>query len=95
MIISGDEVKYVAALARLKIAEDELEQWGKQLGEVIEFADKLNEINTADTLSYRCGCETINVFREDEVADSTEREKILSNAPVQTDGCYVVPRVVE
>lgn len=96
MKIEYEQVKHVAALARLRIDDTEMEKWSEQMGNIIEFADRLNELDISDTLSDgQCVSSAVNVFREDERKQSYDREKILKNAPKQYEGCYVVPRIVE
>ena len=63
---------------------------------IIEFADQLNELDLNDAESNGSGRTSLyNVFREDERKESFDRNKILSNAPEQYDGSYVVPKIVE
>ena len=96
MKIGSWQVKHVASLARLRIDAAEHEKWSELRGAMIEFADQLNELDLNDAESNAAGSTTLyNVFREDERKASFDREKILSNAPEQYEGCYVVPRIVE
>ena len=96
MKIKKSQVKHVASLARLKIGEAEQDKWSEQMGAIIEFADQLNELDLNDAESNEPGRASLyNVFREDERKASFDRDKILSNAPEQYEGCYVVPKIVE
>ncbi len=96
MKIGYEQVDHVAKLARLGIDDTEKEKWSEQMGNIIAFADRLSELDTSDCdIDGQCGAALTNVFREDECAESYDREKILGNAPKQYDGCYVVPRIVE
>ncbi len=96
MKIEKEQVKRVAALAHLKIDDDEQERWSEQLGAVIEFADALGELDLSGTEAESSDkAKLFNVFREDECKPSFEREKILSCAPKRYEGCYVVPKIVE
>ena len=96
MKIEQSQVKYVALLARLRIDPAELEKWSEQMGAMIEFADQLNELDLNDAEMNEVGRASLyNVFREDERKESFDRNKILSNAPEQYEGCYVVPKIVE
>ena len=96
MKIEQSQVKHVASLARLRIDEAEREKWSEQMGAIIEFADQLNELDLNDAESNGPGRASLyNVFREDERKESFDRNKILSNAPEQYEGCYVVPKIVE
>ena len=96
MKIESEQVKHVALLAHLRIDPAEQEKWSEQMGAIIEFADQLNELDLNDAESNGPGRASLyNVFREDERKESFDRNKILSNAPEQYEGCYVVPKIVE
>ncbi len=96
MKIESEQVKHVALLAHLRIDPAELEKWSEQMGAMIDFADQLNELDLNDAESNGPGRASLyNVFREDERKESFDRNKILSNAPEQYEGCYVVPKIVE
>ena len=96
MKIESEQVKHVALLAHLRIDPAELEKWSEQMGAIIEFADQLNELDLNETEMNEVGRASLyNVFREDERKESFDRNKILSNAPEQYEGCYVVPKIVE
>lgn len=96
MKIGYEQVSHVAKLARLRIDDTEKEKWSEQMGNIIAFADRLNELDTTDCdIDGQCVVTRTNVFREDEPGQSYDREKILANAPKRYDGCYVVPRIVE
>lgn len=96
MKIEKEQVKRVASLAHLKIDDSEQERWSEQMGAIIEFANALGELDLSETeAEYAVKTRLFNVFREDECAPSFEREKILSCAPKQYNGCYVVPKIVE
>ncbi|MCD8048111.1 MAG: Asp-tRNA(Asn)/Glu-tRNA(Gln) amidotransferase subunit GatC [Clostridia bacterium] len=95
MQISISDVEHVAKLARLHLTEDELHAMQKDLGDIIEFADTLNSLDTEGVNPSAHAVAVQNVLREDETKESFDREKLLMNAPMQEDGCYIVPKVVE
>lgn len=95
MKITVDEVKHVAKLARLYLSEEETEQMTADMGGIIDFADQLNELSTDGVEPSAHAVPVQNVFREDELLGSFDREKLLQNAPQRDEGCYLVPRVVE
>jgi len=75
MSITKDEVIHVAKLARLKFTDEELEMYSHQLDNIIKYVDKLNELNTDDVEPTAHIVPISNVFREDEVMPSMDREK--------------------
>jgi len=95
MKITTDEVKYVANLAKLYVDEAEAEKLTSEMESIINFADMLEEIDTESIAPTNHAMKVQNVFREDVVKPSYNREEVLKNAPSQEGGCYLVPKVVE
>ncbi|WP_280139738.1 Asp-tRNA(Asn)/Glu-tRNA(Gln) amidotransferase subunit GatC [Lihuaxuella thermophila] len=95
MSISREEVQKVAFLARLKLTEQEADQFTGQLNDILQFAEKLNELDTDQVEPTSHVLPMANVMREDEVKPSVSGEKALSNAPDQQDGMFRVPAVFE
>ena len=95
MSITTDDIEYVLKLARLRLTEEEKQKLIKQMGDVIGFVDKLNEIDTTGIEPTAHVLPIHNVFREDIVQQSFDRDKILQNASSKKDGCFLVPKVVE
>ncbi len=95
MAVTKEQVKYIASLAKLKIAEKDLETFTKEMEQIIEFADSLNAIDTEGIkpTAHIQGIE--NVLRQDSEPVKVNTEKLLSNAPGKTDTCFTVPKVVE
>ena len=89
------DVAYVARLARLNLTKAETELFQKQLGEVLKYVEKLRELNVSGVEAAAHGVPIFNVFREDAPRDWFTAEEALSNAPRQTDGLFIVPKVVE
>lgn len=89
------EIDHVALLARLKLDENEKELFSRQVGDVIEYIDKLNELDTDGIEPTAHVFPIKNVFREDELKDSLPRNKALQNAPEKEDGFYRVPKIIE
>ncbi|MEG6566891.1 Asp-tRNA(Asn)/Glu-tRNA(Gln) amidotransferase subunit GatC [Thermoanaerobacterium saccharolyticum] len=95
MSITKDQVIHVSKLARLKFSDDELEKFSHQLDSIIKYVDKLNELNTDGVEPTAHIVPISNVFREDVVVPSMDREKILMNAKEKEDGCFKVPKIIE
>lgn len=94
MSLSIEEVKYVAILARLKLNEAEQHKYADQLGDILNYVDKLNELNTDNTEPLDHILPIYNIFRKDETQPSLPREEILSNAPLVEEGQYRVPKII-
>ncbi|HYA41826.1 MAG TPA: Asp-tRNA(Asn)/Glu-tRNA(Gln) amidotransferase subunit GatC [Syntrophobacteraceae bacterium] len=92
--ITRQEVRHVALLARLELSEEEEERMTGQLNGILEYMDKLNELETKDIEPTTHATHLQNVFRPDLVENSLDRSDSLANAP-GTDGVnFVVPRVI-
>ncbi len=95
MKITKEQVEHVASLARLNLSEEEKERFTREMEDIIAFADKLNELDTEGVMPTAHVIPIQNVFREDVIKPSFDREKILQNAPAKEDGCFKVPKIVE
>ena len=94
-VISDETIEYVGILAKLELSEEEKEQAKKDMGSMLDYIDKLNELDTSGVEPMSHVFPVHNVFREDVVANVNVREKILANAPKEKDGSFVVPETVE
>lgn len=90
-IISDETIEYVGILAKLELSDAEKEQAKADMGRMLDYIDKLGELNTdgVEPMSHVFSVE--NVFREDAVTNGDDRERLLSNAPQEKDGMFVVP----
>jgi aspartyl-tRNA(Asn)/glutamyl-tRNA(Gln) amidotransferase subunit C len=95
MKITKETIEHVANLARLNLTELEKEKLTTEMESIISYVDKLNELDTTGIEPSSHVLPIQNVFREDIIIDSYDREKILANAPQKEDGCFKVPKVVE
>ncbi len=95
MSITKEEVLHVAHLARLEFDEEEVERFTEQLGEILSYVAKLNELETQEIEPTYHALKLSNVFREDEVKESLPPEKVLQNAPEREDHFFVVPKVIK
>ncbi|MDK2882702.1 MAG: aspartyl-tRNA(Asn)/glutamyl-tRNA(Gln) amidotransferase subunit [Bacillota bacterium] len=95
MKISMAEVEHVARLARLELTPEEKEKFTHQLNDILEFAAKLQAIDTEGVPPTSHVLNLKNVWREDEVHDWLTQDEALANAPAASDGCFQVPRIIE
>jgi aspartyl-tRNA(Asn)/glutamyl-tRNA(Gln) amidotransferase subunit C len=93
-MINKKDVEYIANLAHLKVDEDEKELFTKQLGDILNYVEKLNELETEGVIPTAYTVPMKNVFREDKVEPSISREKALANAPDEKEGQFRVPRII-
>lgn len=93
--ISKKNVEYVARLARLDVAEEEIETLTHQLNSILSYMDKLKELDTTDVEPMSHAIDVFNAFREDVVQESFPQEVALKNAPEREGGFFKVPRIIE
>ena len=89
------DVAYVARLARLALTEDEAQIFQKQLDDVLQYAEKLRQVDVTGVDAAVHALPVFNVFREDSTRNWLTAKQALSNAPRQANGLFVVPKVVE
>lgn len=94
-VISDETIEYVGILAKLELSGEEKEQAKKDMGSMLDYIDKLGELDTEGVEPMSHVFPVKNVFREDVVTNGDAREEILRNAPGEKDGMFVVPRTFE
>jgi aspartyl-tRNA(Asn)/glutamyl-tRNA(Gln) amidotransferase subunit C len=95
MALDKVAVAHIAALARIRLSEDELEPLAEELSQILNWVEQLNEIDTADVPPLASVVAAKLPMRADEVTDGDCREAILGNAPRTANGFFAVPKVVE
>ena len=91
----GIDVKDVAHLARLELSPDEEKRLETQLGHVLGYIEKLQELDVRQVEPTAHAVPLSNVTRPDTVRPSLRHEDALRNAPVQANGLFIVPKIVE
>ncbi len=90
-IISDETIEYVGILAKLELSGEEKEQAKKDMGRMLDYIDKLNELDTTGVEPMSHVFQIQNVFREDVVTNGDDSENMLKNAPQEKDRMFVVP----
>jgi aspartyl-tRNA(Asn)/glutamyl-tRNA(Gln) amidotransferase subunit C len=91
MAISRDEVIHVARLARLELAEDELERFAEQLNAILEAVGKVGELDLEDVEPTAHPLDLVNVWAEDEPRPCLSADEALANAPDRDGDSFRVP----
>jgi aspartyl-tRNA(Asn)/glutamyl-tRNA(Gln) amidotransferase subunit C len=94
MVVSLKEVDKIAFLARLKLSDAEKKSMTKQLNIILEYMNKLNEVDTLNVEPLSHPLDITNVYREDERKKSLPVEKALQNAPDRSGNYFKVPKVI-
>jgi aspartyl-tRNA(Asn)/glutamyl-tRNA(Gln) amidotransferase subunit C len=89
------DVKYVAHLARLQLTPDEEKKLGAQLGGILGYIEKLNQVVVTHVEPTAHAVPLVNVTRPDEVRPSLPHDDALRNAPAKANGLFIVPKIVE
>jgi aspartyl-tRNA(Asn)/glutamyl-tRNA(Gln) amidotransferase subunit C len=93
--ITKEDIEHVATLARLKLTDAETEKYTKEIGEVLNYVEELNQAPTKVKKEAEDGGELKNIVRVDEVTCQNDRENMLSNAPEEKNGFIKVKKVFE
>ncbi len=94
-MITDETMEYVGILAKLELSPKEREAARKDMDGMLQYIDKLNELDTTGVEPMSHVFPIKNVFREDIVTNGDESEKLLKNAPGEKDGMFVVPRTFD
>ncbi|OPZ83937.1 MAG: Aspartyl/glutamyl-tRNA(Asn/Gln) amidotransferase subunit C [bacterium ADurb.Bin429] len=95
MRLSREEIEHVALLSRLKLTEEEMEQFTGQLNSILEHFEALKEADTGDIDATTHVVPMTNVMRADVQRPGFEPDEALANAPERVGDQFKVPRVVE
>lgn len=95
MQISNELIAYLETLGRIELSDEEKTNAKKHLQDILSFMNTLNEVDTNNIEPLSHSFPVFNVFHDDVVENGNNREKILSNAPAQKDGCFKVFKTVE
>lgn len=95
MSVDAATVRRIAHLARIAVAESDVEHLRGEINGILAFVEQLSEVNV-DGVEPLASVETMRLkMREDVVNDGGDAKRVLANAPATDDGFYLVPKVVE
>ena len=89
------DVAYVAHLARLHLDADEIKSLQPQMEAIVDLVTKIDELDVSDVEPSSHASAVTNVFREDKAREGIDRDRILANAPLEVDGQFAVPKILE
>jgi aspartyl-tRNA(Asn)/glutamyl-tRNA(Gln) amidotransferase subunit C len=93
--ITAAEVRHVASLAKLALSEEELSRVGRELNRILDYFAELQQLDTSNVPITSHALPLVNVYREDEAAESLTVAEAVQNAPDGVEGYFRVPRIVE
>lgn len=94
-VISDETIEYVGILAKLELSGQEKEQAKKDMASMLDYIDKLNELDTKGVEPMSHVFPVNNVFREDVVTNGDDRDNILKNAPEEKKRMFNVPKTFD
>lgn len=94
-VISDETIEYVGILAKLELSEEDKENAKRDMGNMLDYIDKLNELDTEGVEPMSHIFPVNNVFREDIVTNKDDSDNILKNAPQKKNGSFMVPKTVQ
>lgn len=94
MILSNEEVRHIAQLARLQLNPEEVGPIARQMNDILNYMEKLNQLDTHAVEPTSHALRLVNAFREDQVQSSLPLKETLAIAPEQDRSAFVVPKVI-
>ncbi len=95
MALSDKELKEIAYLARINVNEESLSSLKKELEDILDLFDELNEADTSEVEAMSHPLDLSQPTRKDEVTEENLREELLKNAPSVKSGLFLVPKVID
>ena len=95
MKVTQETVLHIAKLSRLSLSPAEVESYGRDLNQILEYVAKLDELDTTGVEPTAHAVPTAMRLRADHAESRLTREQVLMNAPASQDGMFQVPKVVE
>ena len=95
MRVGRKEVEHVAMLARVELSEEEKEHYSEQLSAILEFFDRLKNVNTRQVPPTSHVLDLVNALRDDTIHPSLDVDESLRNAPDRADRFYRVPKILD
>ena len=93
--IDQEQVRKVAKLSRLELTDQEVQEFTGQLGAILEYVEKMNELDTNNVEPLAHCLPISNIFRQDSIIKSLGTEKTLSNAPDRDESFFKVPKILD
>lgn len=94
-MLTPDDVRHIAQLARIRLTDEEVERFRVQLSNILEQFTKLDELDTSEVPATRHTLPLHNVMRDDEPEDSMPLADVLANAPRHEEGQFRVRAILE
>ena len=94
MSLNEKDIRHVARLAALEIADDDIAKFGQELSDIIDYIDKLSTVPTPGVVPTSHVHGVVNAFRDDVIKNSLPQEEVAENAPDWVSGSFRVPKII-
>lgn len=94
MEIKKEEILHIAKLASLKIKDEEIEEYRRNLQDILNFANTINSVDTESIEETNGTSNNVNIFRKDEVKEFEDKTLLMQNAPEQASNMFKIPKVI-
>lgn len=94
MEIKKEEILHIAKLASLKIKDEEIEEYRRNLQDILNFANTINSVDTEIIEETNGTSNNVNIFRKDEVKEFEDKTLLMQNAPKQASNMFKIPKVI-
>lgn len=94
MQVDKEVILHIAKLACLNIKDEEIEEYRKNLQDILNFANIIDGVNTDNVSETVTSTDNVNVFREDEIREFADMDLLLKNAPESESGMFSIPKVL-
>ncbi len=95
MALDNETIKTIAGLARLEIADDEVERYRSGISNILDLVEQMDAVDTSGIEPMTHPFDATLRLREDKVTEKNQREKFQTIAPNSQDGLYLVPKVID
>lgn len=95
MQVEKEEILHIAKLACLNIKDEEIEEYRKNLQDILNWVNIVNRVDTTNINETIGSTNNVNVFREDEIKEFEDKELLLQNAPEKENNMFNIPKVIQ
>lgn len=95
MQVEKEEILHIAKLACLNIKDEEIEEYRKNLQDILNWVNIVNRVDTSNINETIGSTNNVNVFREDEIKEFEDKELLLQNAPEKENNMFNIPKVIQ
>ncbi len=93
--VEKEEILHIAKLACLNIKDEEIEEYRKNLQDILNWVNIVNQVDTSNISETIGSTDNVNIFREDEIREFEDKELLLQNAPEKENNMFNIPQVIQ